>query len=278
MGAMPEAPTVSVVIPCWRSAETVSRAIASVAAQHYPALEVLAVDDASGDDTLDTLRSIAARYPAGWMTVMSRAVNGGPGPARNDGWSAARGHYIAFLDADDAWHPEKLRRQVEWMGTRPDVALTGHKSVLLREGVGTLPVADSFPARRITLPHMLLSNAFLTRTVMVRRDIPARFLGRQVSEDFLLWAEIVASGAPCYVLDVALAFSYRPEFDPGGYNGDLWGAERRELAALQRLRDAGSLSRPTWLGSSAWSLAKYVRRKLIVRRRQRREQSRAVDE
>jgi len=270
---MPEVAPVSVIVPCWRSAGTVRRAIASVAAQRLPALEVVAIDDASGDDTVETLRSIATEYPAGWMTVIRRTENGGPGPARNDGWRAARGAYIAFLDADDAWHPEKLARQIGWMAARPDVALTGHRSALWRPDMSVAPVPETFGARRITLRQMLVSNAFLTRTVMVRREVPFRFLGRQVSEDFLLWSEIVASGAPCYTLDIQLAFSYRPEFDPGGYNGDLWGAEQRELEALRHLRRAGHLSSVAWLGSSGWSLTKYLRRTLIVRRRQLRDPS-----
>jgi glycosyltransferase involved in cell wall biosynthesis len=262
-----EASTVSVIIPCWRAAGTVRRAIASVAAQSLPALEVIAVDDHSDDDTLDTLRSLATEYAPGWMTVIHRDANGGPGPARNAAWDVARGRYLAFLDADDAWHPEKLARQVGWMLRHPHVVMTGHGSAVWGKSAHVTTARDSFRTRRITLEQMLLSTAFLTRTVVLKREVRFRFPGPDVSEDFLLWAEIVASGAPCYLLDVVLAFSYRPEFDPGGYNGNLWAAQRRELAALARLHEAGSVSRPTWLAASTWSMAKYARRESVVRLR-----------
>jgi hypothetical protein len=99
---------------------------------------------------------------------------------------------------------------------------------------------------------------------MIKRELPFRFEGRRVQEDFLLWAQIAASGAPCYVLDATLAFSFRPEFDPGGYGGDLWASELRVIAALARLREGSHLSLIEWLLSISWSLIMYARR-LIMR-------------
>src|SRR5262245_23141860 len=130
----PEPASVSVVIPCWRSARTIQRAVASVAAQSLAALEVVLVDDASGDDTLSVLNSIRAGCTQGWIKVIALPKNGGPGPARNAGWDAARGEYVAFLDADDAWHPRKLELHIGWLMAHPEVVLSGHRSVLVKEG------------------------------------------------------------------------------------------------------------------------------------------------
>lgn len=94
-------PAVSVIIPCFRAAATLPRAIASILTQGIDALEIILVDDASPDDTAEAAVALATRHSA--ITVLRRQVNGGPGPARNDGIRAARGRYIGFLDADDEY-------------------------------------------------------------------------------------------------------------------------------------------------------------------------------
>jgi glycosyltransferase involved in cell wall biosynthesis len=264
---MLELPSVSVVIPCWRCAGTIRRAVASVAAQSRRALEVILVDDASGDDTLTTLHALAREHEPGWIKVIGLAKNGGPGPARNAGWEAARGQYVAFLDADDGWHPRKLELHMRWLTAHPEVVLSGHRSTLMKEGEAPPPVGDADAARRVGVGAMLISNRFPTRSVVVRRDLAFRFQGRRVTEDYLLWLEVVASGAPCYVLDAPLAFAFQPDFSPGGYSGRLWTHERRELAALAALRSRGALALPAWLLASAWSLCKYLRREWLARRR-----------
>jgi glycosyltransferase involved in cell wall biosynthesis len=63
----------------------------------------------------------------GWVKVIPLTINDGPGTARNVDWEVAKESYIAFLDADDSWHPEKLRIQNELIWNNPDVALCGHQ-------------------------------------------------------------------------------------------------------------------------------------------------------
>jgi hypothetical protein len=154
-----------------------------------------------------------------------------------------------------------------WLLQRHEVVLSGHRSIHLREGEEPPPLAKSYPVRKLTLPGMLVSNRLPTRSVILRRDLPFRFGDRRVTEDYLLWLEIVASGAPCYFLDVALAFSFRPDYSPEGYSGQLWAHERRELAALASLRAAGRLPLTPWFLASGWSLCKYARRKWLATRR-----------
>ena len=123
---MLELAKVSVVIPCYRCADTIARAVTSIAEQTSRPAEVILVDDCSGDDTLATLYELQAEYPQGWVKVIESPKNAGPGTARNLGWEAATQAYIAFLDADDSWHPQKIEMQYGWMSKNPEVALTGH--------------------------------------------------------------------------------------------------------------------------------------------------------
>jgi teichuronic acid biosynthesis glycosyltransferase TuaG len=254
--------SVSVVIPCWRAADVVARAVASVAGQTVQPTEVILVDDASGDDTLPAIRAAAQNYPSDWIRVITRDANGGPGLARNSGWEVARGDYIAFLDADDVWHSRKLELQMSWMLAHPEVDLTGHKSGLIHTGEPEALIVGRPSARPVSMSELLFKNPFPTRSVVLRRDLPFRFDGRLVTEDLLMWLQVAAAGK-CWVLDAALAYSYRPDFSPGGYSGALWEHELRELRALRVARQRNVLSPPVWSIASAWSLTKFARRVVI---------------
>lgn len=105
---------VSVVIPTYESADTLPRAIDSALAQTYGDLEVLVVDDASSDET----PSVVASYDDPRVEYLAHDRNRGGSAARNTGIEAADGEYVALLDADDEWHPEKVARQVERLDSR----------------------------------------------------------------------------------------------------------------------------------------------------------------
>jgi glycosyltransferase involved in cell wall biosynthesis len=110
---------VSAIIPTYNYARFVGRAISSVLAQSYADLECIVVDDGSTDNTEEV---IAAFGPA---VRLIRQPNQGLSAARNTGIRAARGRYIAFLDADDAWHADKVSRQVALLDSHPDTAVVG---------------------------------------------------------------------------------------------------------------------------------------------------------
>jgi glycosyltransferase involved in cell wall biosynthesis len=131
-----EAASVSVIIPCYRCAETVERALDSILRQTMRPSEILFVEDASADEgkTLDKLHQLVAAYDGKIdIQILCMDTNGGPGEARNFGWAHALQPYIAFLDADDAWHPHKIEIQYLWMKTHPDVALSCHETILLSD-------------------------------------------------------------------------------------------------------------------------------------------------
>jgi glycosyltransferase involved in cell wall biosynthesis len=102
-------PLVSVVVPAYNAAKTVDATLASVAAQDYPNFEVIVVDDGSKDDTAVRVECIAKRDP---RFRLVRKANGGVAAARNLGIAEAKGEFIATLDADDLWRPNKLSAQV----------------------------------------------------------------------------------------------------------------------------------------------------------------------
>lgn len=261
---MPAFAPISVVIPCYRCKDTIVSALDSVLGQSLSPAEILLVDDVSGDGTLDLLYQLAhANGPR--VKVIAQEKNGGPGLARNAGWDTATQPWLAFLDADDAWHPRKLEIQWAWLATHPDVVLCGHDSRFTGGRIDH-PVDADTTATRLTMRQMLISCRLPTRSVMLRRDLPFRFQGKRVTEDYLLWLQIIATSMPAYRMEVCLAYSLRPEFSPGGYSGQLWLHEKRELAALQVLRTERKISWLAFLSASSWSFLKYLRRLWIMRK------------
>src|SRR5690242_15829202 len=109
--------TVSVIIPAYRCATTIRRAVDSLLAQTQPPRQILVVDDSSPDDLAAALESY------GPAVTHLRKPNGGAASARNYGIERATGGLVALLDADDYWEPTKLERQVEVLRRHPEVGV-----------------------------------------------------------------------------------------------------------------------------------------------------------
>ncbi len=110
------APLVSVIITAWNRADTIERAVVSALGQTFGDLEIVLVDDASTDN----LAQVVAEKQWPRLRFVRNEVNRGIGGAKNVGIEAARGRYIAFLDSDDEWLPDKLKRQLEALRARQD--------------------------------------------------------------------------------------------------------------------------------------------------------------
>jgi glycosyltransferase involved in cell wall biosynthesis len=111
--------TVSVVIPCFNVAPFLHATIASVLAQTHPVTEVIAVDDGSTDDTA----AVAGAFRPPVRVI--RQANAGVSVARNHGLRAATGAFVALLDGDDIWEPEKVARQVAYLDAHPEAGSVG---------------------------------------------------------------------------------------------------------------------------------------------------------
>ncbi|ELZ98097.1 glycosyl transferase family protein [Haloferax mucosum ATCC BAA-1512] len=109
-------PTVSVIIPTYNRADVLSRAIDSALDQTLSDVEVIVIDDASGDET----DAVVESYDDPRVTYLAHETNRGGSAARNTGIEVATGEYIALLDSDDEWAPTKLERQVETIERRGD--------------------------------------------------------------------------------------------------------------------------------------------------------------
>lgn len=111
-------PTVSVIIPTYNRAHFIGEAISSVLSQTYPDFEIIVIDDGSSDETEKVVGGFSDP-----RVVYLKQVNLGRSRARNSGFLLARGRYIAFLDSDDLYLPEKLAIQVAYLDRHPDVGM-----------------------------------------------------------------------------------------------------------------------------------------------------------
>ena len=253
----------SVIIPCYQCKETIGRALASVASQTWPPQEVILVDDGNNEEIASFLEEMQELYGKNWIKLFRLQENQGPGAARNLGWDASTQPYIAFLDADDTWHPKKVELQLSFMLSHPEVALTAHRWTWLEKWSGdNVPDNPSkVKAHPISPRKLLLSNRLATPTVMLRRNLPFRFDPRKrFSEDYLLFLTILLSGFPGFYLEATLTYLHKPPYGASGLSGKLWAMEVGELDTYLRLYREGRI--PLWIlmGIVPFSLAKYARR------------------
>ena len=144
-------PTVSVIIPTYNRAHLIGRAIKSVLSQTYRDFEVIVVDDGSTDNTEEVLRNFKDENEK--IKYIRHKENRGGSAARNTGIKNARGQYLAFLDSDDEWLPEKLEKQINIFCKCPD-------SVGV---VYCLPYMQYDPSRymrKVNIPNLSHSNMY----------------------------------------------------------------------------------------------------------------------
>jgi glycosyltransferase involved in cell wall biosynthesis len=190
-------PKVSVIIPAFRAARTIGRAVDSLLAQSRPPEEILVVDDGSPDDLDGALSRYAARIE------IIKKPNGGAASARNLGIERSRGDLLAFLDADDYWEPSKLERQLEILRAHPEVVLVAGRFFAQPPGgerSGPCPEVAARHLGRVLVARgedaFEFAGKIWTSMVLVRRSALGehRFVsGLEPAEDWDLWVRLITS-------------------------------------------------------------------------------------
>lgn len=262
---------VSVIIPCYRCSETIGRALASVATQTVLPTEVILVEDASPDHglTLKALNEQARKYVDTFdVKVIAFESNQGAANARNVGWDAASQPYIALLDADDAWHPQKIEIQYKFMQGNPEFVLSGHDAKIVADDSPSDWTLGDCDFKTVSKTSLLISNPFVTPSVMIKKDIALRFdPAKRYVDDHLLWLQIAFNGYKVAKLSPPLVSIYKPMFGASGLSSHLWAMEKSELDNYWILFHNKNIGFISVLLLSLYSLAKYLRRLIIVRLR-----------
>ena len=185
-------PLVSVVIPSYNRQGCLARALNSVLAQTYRPIEIIVVDDGSTDGTIDSFGSYACSVP---FLFHALGRNMGAAIARNRGIELSKGPYVAFLDSDDLWHPDKIARQMRALaehGQDYGGCYTGILSVTeMGQTCGVSRATDAGDIHTALLNHNVVGS---TSCVLVQRDVLLQqggFLpGLRSCQDWELWTRL----------------------------------------------------------------------------------------
>ncbi|MGB6012363.1 MAG: glycosyltransferase [Desulfobacterales bacterium] len=228
---------VSVIIPTYNRGWIIKEAIDSVLAQDFEDFELIVVDDGSTDNTPEVLDAYR-----GTIKVF-RQKNKGVSAARNRGIAEASGRFIAFLDSDDFWLPQKLSRQVEFFNTTPDALICQTEEVWIRSGARVNPKKrHKKPSGMIFEPSLALCLVSPS-AVMIRRSL-LEIVGNfdetlPACEDYDLWLRITCR-FPVYRIDTPLIIKR------GGHEDQLsasFGLDRFRIKAIKKIMESGFLSK-----------------------------------
>lgn len=193
---------ISVIMAAYNAERTVRRAIGSVLSQTYPDLELLVIDDGSCDGTAAAAEDMAATDAR--IRVLRNEENHGVAYTRKRGLDAARGEWIAILDSDDTWAPEKLEKQIALQrATGAELLFTG--SAFMDAAGNPIPWYLHAPAT-VTYRQLLKQNVLSNSSALLRRELyAAHFVTRDdIHEDFAIWLNILKSGRKAYGVDEPL--------------------------------------------------------------------------
>lgn len=221
---------ISVIIPTWNRADRLVEALQSVVAQTRPADEIIVVDDGSEDNTR---ACVLGKFP---QVRYIYQPNRGVSSARNTGIRAARGDWIALLDSDDRWLPDKLEQQCLHLGAQPDYRIAHCDEIWIRNGVRVNPMRKHAKHGGHIFRHCLPLCAISPSAVLIHRELfDAVGLFDEslpACEDYDLWLRICAHHPVLYT-DMALVVK------TGGHPDQLsrryWGMDRFRIQALDKL-------------------------------------------
>lgn len=193
---------ISIIMAAYNAEKTIVQAIDSVLSQTYKNFELIVVDDGSNDGTAKLAEKIADED--GRVRVFLNKKNAGVSYSRKCGLQKARGNWIAILDSDDAWMPDKLEKQVELQErTNADLLYTG--SAFMDSNGKKINWSLKVPTE-ILYHQLLKQNVISNSSALVRKELYDKYyaVGDQMHEDFAIWLCIVKEGRKACGVDEPL--------------------------------------------------------------------------
>lgn len=195
---------ISIITATYNSAEFIEETYNSIKEQTHINWEWLVTDDCSTDNTVSLLKNMQAKDER--IKIFNNDINSGAAVSRNNSLRKRSGKYIAFIDSDDIWMPDKLEKQIEFMGEGIDFSFTAFQ-IVKEDSTLTDKIIDSKKQAPLDYKDMLKKKATLgCSTVMLRAE---RFPNLQMpllrtGQDYATWLMILKSGTKAYLLPDAL--------------------------------------------------------------------------
>lgn len=261
---------VSIVIPAYNAAETIINTLESVFSQTYKDWEIILIDDGSTDNTAAVLNSFFGTLSQKDVNKVKfiKQMNQGVSAARNVGLKAAGGDFIALLDSDDTWMPNKLERQMEILKENATIDFLGAN----RKGEHY----DSFLnikfelLTRISPKNLLYKNFFATSTVVFKKEIIQEIgyfdESQGYCEDVNYFIKI-SNAKECFLLNESLVATGDGDihFQEKGLSSNLWGMQSGELTNMNYALKANIINYFDYFLIFNFSFLKYFRRVWLVK-------------
>lgn len=257
---------VTVIIPCYDAEKTIAKAIESVFGQSWRPKELIVINDASYDRTADILNELYEKFGKNWLKVVNFEKNQGPSIARNKGWEISTQPYIAFLDADDYWNKDKIAIQMYFM-LEKKLEISGH--LYLCNIKDKKLDYSSFPTNEIKVTGIpkrswLFKNYYATQGVMLKRELPQRFVPfRNYSEDYSLWLRVAFAGCRMSLINLPLAYGNKSYIFQKGLSKSLWKMEKAQLEDFIGLFRQKNINISELSLTIFWSFIKFFERILM---------------
>jgi teichuronic acid biosynthesis glycosyltransferase TuaG len=203
--------TVSVIIPTYNRAHTLLKCINSALAQTHPVQEVIVCDDGSTDGTKEIVNTISDKR----VKYLDCGRNGRPAIPRNQGIKASSGEWLAFLDSDDEWLPEKLKKQYHQLQQSGNMASCTNALRIVPGQELNKPLLD-FHASSISFLRLVQSNEVICSSAMVHRSVIQKAEGfpeeieLKALEDYALWLRIILFSDFSYVDEALVKYTDAP--------------------------------------------------------------------
>ena len=196
-------PLVSVIMPAYNSNEFISQAIESVIAQHYKNWELIIVDDASKDATVNTVRNYVNKDAR--IKIFRNEINYGAGYARNKAVKEATGEFIAFLDADDLWKPEKLSQQLNFCKENNAKIVFSSYDRISENGKALNEIIEALPF--VNYSKQIKSNYIGNLTGMYNAAKIGKVYHPEIRkrQDWAMWLEVIRKGGTAHGMEESLA-------------------------------------------------------------------------
>lgn len=249
---------VSIIMPVHNGVRTISESIDSVLRQTYKRWELIIVDDASTDET----ETILANYKDPRIQCLRLSQNGGTAQARNKGITTAKGRFLAFLDSDDLWLPDKLMHQLDFM-KRHQYGFTYTEYRHFSDDpakAGDLVKIQDF----VDYAALLKGNDIGCLTVMLdRMSFPSITMPQEHHEDYITWLNLLRTGKRAYGLHEDLA-RYRKSAQ--SLTGNKWKSLKWTWEVY---RNSQNLSRSQAWKNMCYYIVKGVRKHYDLRKREK---------
>lgn len=197
-----EAGLVSVITPVYNAEKVIGKTLESVFNQTYKNIEIVLVDDCSKDKSRRVIEQYMNNHPE--IVYYCQSTNQGAGATRNKALELARGQYVAFLDADDMWHPEKIQKQIELLKKKNGAF--SYTAIQMIDENGQIVKRKRKVRDQVDYNFLLHNTMIATSTVLIDRTVLGDFRMplRRGGQDYATWLMLLRNGTIAYGIDEAL--------------------------------------------------------------------------